>query len=45
MLILQKAIQQSENKELITQNELANVIRIVSTVLVQSGLAMLLSRQ
>ena len=30
MLILQKAIQQSEEKELITQNELANVIRIVS---------------
>ena len=30
MLILQKAIQQSEEKELTTQNELANVIRIVS---------------
>lgn len=32
MLIFQKAIQQSENKELITQNELANVIKIVSCV-------------
>lgn len=29
-MVLHKAVEQSENKELITQNELANVIRIVS---------------